>query len=131
MKKSMMIMLLALVVLVTNQATAQCGCYKEYVAVLNQYGQNAPTANVLKNNTGMNIQWVYDAPGEYYASGIVADTNNVVVIGGDLENYYSVVSTYWNGEIVTVSTAQLGTWYDPMMTDDTLHNWPIMIRIYQ
>lgn len=39
--------------------------YKSYVALLTQSGTNAPTAIVLENDTGLDINWIYSGIGQY------------------------------------------------------------------
>lgn len=108
-----------------------CKCelpYTSYVALLNQEDENAPVANVLENNTGYTITWVYDSIGNFYATGI--DSEAVVwVIGGDPVNNYQTTKTRWTGTIITIEQAGLSWNYDPIPMN-YLDNFAIEIRIY-
>lgn len=116
----------------TFSQQAPCGCYTEYVAVLNQDGSaTAPTATVLKNNTGQVITWYYDAIGLYYTNIIDAPSDHVIVFGGDPVNWYIKTNAHWTGVNVNIQVANLAWDYDPIPADGLLQNYPVTIRIYQ
>ena len=50
----------------TVESVVQAGLgYKAYAALISQSGTNAPTATVLKNNTGHTYTWTRTAAGKY------------------------------------------------------------------
>lgn len=132
MKQFFTMMLMVVGMMTMSNAQSACGCYKEYVAVLNQSGTDAPVATVLKNNTGLEIVWVYDSPGNYNGVGWDGvDPAKVVVLDGDGANHLILVNTAWNGENVNITAAALNVMFDPIPSDDLLQWYPVMVRIYQ
>lgn len=44
--------------------------YQSYVALFTQSGTNAPVVTIVSNTLGLNITWVRNATGQYYAGDI-------------------------------------------------------------
>lgn len=100
--------------------------YRSYVALLTQSGTSAPTAIVLKNNTGLTWTFDYVDVGDYDALPSVApsDDNKVLVFGGDGTG--DITKMRWRS-----GSAKIETKNSSFVGDNgRLSNTPIEIRIY-
>jgi hypothetical protein len=111
--------------------------YKEYVAILNQTGTDAPTANVIYNDTGADIVWSRDGVGFYLGTSIGLFAGDIVT-SIDRSTTYSpgfgdIVSFKNDNDSVYISTKYLtvsGTDIVVTNNDDVLNDTTITIRIY-
>ena len=110
---------------VGSVVTAGLG-YKAYAAIISQSGTNAPTATVLKNNTGHTYTWARTGSGTYTitASGN-AFTNNKTIVFMNLGEYAGggVPRSVWARTSNTVVTITTGG-------DGRITNGSFEIRIY-
>ena len=104
--------------------------YAQYNALVHQSLTNAPTQNVLENDTGITITMTYTAVGRYTCTYSVAqDPAKVMVMphntGKSAPSSVQVINPGANSfTLVTTS----GT--DPDYADSLLHYTPLEIRIY-
>lgn len=101
------------------------GNYKVYTALLTQSGQDAPTADVLFNNTGIEFSWGYDGQGYYYINQTFLNQQNSFI---SIQN-----NTGINGQYYNITTAFSGdylvVWTDG--TDGVLDHTFFELRIYE
>ena len=100
--------------------------YTAYTALLTQTGNNAPSATILKNNTGYTYTWARTGSGTYTitASGN-AFTNNKTIVFMNLGEYAGggVPRSIWTRTSDTVVTITTGG-------DGRITNGSLEIRIY-
>ena len=98
--------------------------YTAYAALVSQTGSAAPTATILKNNTGYTYTWARTGSGTYTitASGN-AFTNNKTLVFFNLGEYTFAAQQPWVRTSDTVITLPLGG-------DGRITNGSFEIRIY-
>lgn len=99
--------------------------YKSYVALLTQSGTSAPTATVLKNDTGLTFAAVYDDVGNYFLEPNTAPNPNKVATFCTNAAAAGDVFSFWRDDKLTVSTRASGT-----PTNSILSKTAVEIRIY-
>lgn len=103
---------------------------KVFIALLNQSGENAPTAKILKNTLGP-ATFEYVSSGTYSVTiaGAFPDADKVFAFGivNDIENSARQVELA-RYDANTMYITSLGYTFSP--ADDLLINSPIEIRVY-
>lgn len=104
---------------------------KEYIAIINQLGGNAPTAIILKNNIGGTPVWSRTSTGQYILTLAGAfPINNTLVTWGAQSNAF-----IWGGPVDTpggiadeiyLNTRDATNVY----SDSRLYQTPFKIQIY-
>ena len=85
---------------------------KNYVAILNQTGSNPPTANVLENTFGFDIDWSYDSTGVYFATLQSGSFNYNKTFLNITNGYYSAPYTIYAGVYETDDTSLIVESFD-------------------
>jgi hypothetical protein len=102
--------------------------YKSYVALLNQTGTDAPVATVLENNTGQTFTFSYDSSGVYFINGAFDVSKTFVQFSSTSQGQLQVLSYYIEPTFIQLfSFVEAGGF---ILSDDSLINTPIEIRIY-
>jgi|TARA_E500000318_G_scaffold111496_1_gene130313 hypothetical protein len=101
--------------------------YTAYAALISQSGTNAPTATVLKNNTGHTYTWARTGSGTYTitANGNAFTNNKTVVFNnnGLSTGSFGFASAIWTRTSDTVITITTGG-------DGRITNGSFEVRIY-
>lgn len=101
--------------------------YTAYAALISQSGTNAPTATVLKNNTGHTYTWARTGSGTYTitANGNAFTNNKTVVFNnnGLSTGSFGFASAIWTRTSDTVVTITTGG-------DGRITNGSFEVRIY-
>lgn len=103
--------------------------YKVYTALLNQSGENAPTATVLKNTLGGEVVWSRATQGVYRATLTGAFTENKTVILIDPMFIAFYAAEYSSNFLLYREDSD--NVYLGITSDGDIHNIFIEIRVYQ
>lgn len=100
--------------------------YKEYIALLNQSGENAPVATIISNTIG-EIVWSYEDMGVYQATltGAFTQDKTYMILGSEVNT-----SADFQTERITNSAIELTVAAGGNPIDDALINKLIEIRVY-
>lgn len=105
----------------------------KYVALVTQSGGNAPTQNILENNTGGTITWSRTAAGEYLAtaSGFkFLQASTIVFVSPNAQATVTPSSVYWQWasetEIYVLTIEEGGN----TNLDGILRNTSFEFRVY-
>jgi hypothetical protein len=101
--------------------------YTEYVALLTQSGTNAPTAVVVKNDTGATVTYGYSAAGLYtmtFGSAVLTANKTVAILVSD-DGVYTFAARYASTTAINLSTFDSG-----IAVNSVLSSTPVIVRIY-
>jgi len=104
--------------------------YTEYVALLTQAGTDAPTATVIKNDTGATVVWSRTGVGAYrgtFSSAVLTANKTVVMV---ITNFSF---SLFGGNVSSTSLVDIFTQASSLAVsaqDGYLLDTPVIIRIY-
>lgn len=103
--------------------------YKEYVAILNQSGTDAPVATVLQNELGT-VTWSRESAGSYsaYWPGFTPGKTIVQITTGEVpgDTYVLSAACFTSGEVLINSVNSFSQYWE----DNLVNSAQIIIRVY-
>ena len=102
--------------------------YLKYVALISQFGTNAPVATVLENTLGVDLTWTRDGSGDYTLtpdSALTLDLNKVVIF---TTKGLGIIG--WTRSFVSTNVIKLQSYNDEGSATDGLSRTSIEIRVY-
>lgn len=108
---------------------------REYIAIVNQTGTNAPVVTILKNTLGSNLIWARVSAGNYTGTLETLDLNTeftllntTTITGGDgVQQDMTMRVTFF---VLGVGAVSLRTFSAGVLSDGWLVNQTIIIRKY-
>jgi hypothetical protein len=101
--------------------------YTEYVALLSQSGTDAPTAVVVKNDTGATVSFAYLGVGAYsatFSSAVLTANKTIVILGETIASHKGAIVSSTSLVILSVSNPT------GVNANTLLGLTPLIVRIY-